>query len=475
MSEIRLTTLPTAAGASSASSARHRRANNRLAIFLIVFVGLSPIPFGSNRPSIWAISALVLATAGVIYAIALWRSGGQFRFAPRRLWVPGVLWLVLLIFLLVQAVPLGVVDGLLPFETGRGVAIKSITLSLTPGDTILMAVRYSSYALFFFLMMQISVNRDRVRKIVPVLVGIFAAHALYAMLALTQLGDTILIFEKWAYAGVATGTFVNRNSFATFLAMGAVVCAAALFREASRGRKVQRPGFGAGLMASGRGRQVVYGVVLLLILVTLISTRSRMGGFAGLAGLLWVGLVAATKMAHRGWRALALVAGATAFGSGVLVFLFGGGLLERLGQVEAAAGVRADLYEQVRQMIWARPFTGFGGGSFEVAFRLFHELPVNPDVVWDKAHSTYLGLWAELGLFFGSIPIVIMAIFLVSAVRLAISRKRNWMAPTAAAGAILVAAIHSLVDFSLEIQANTYMLLAIVALGIASEMKSSDT
>jgi O-antigen ligase len=63
---------------------------------------------------------------------------------------------------------------------------------------------------------------------------------------------------------------------------------------------------------------------------------------------------------------------------------------------------RLQLYQQVFTMIKARPLTGFGFDSFPPAFEMFHKTPVTAGFVWDKAHSTYLTLWAEAGLLFGS-------------------------------------------------------------------------
>ncbi|MNU11818.1 hypothetical protein D3C72_2599710 [compost metagenome] len=53
------------------------------------------------------------------------------------------------------------------------------------------------------------------------------------------------------------------------------------------------------------------------------------------------------------------------------------------------------------------------------------------------------------------------------------ARRGSWRAQTVAVGAIAVGAVHSTVDFSLEIQANTIMFLALIALGYASTLKSS--
>jgi O-antigen ligase len=114
-------------------------------------------------------------------------------------------------------------------------------------------------------------------------------------------------------------------------------------------------------------------------------------------------------------------------------------------------------------MIAARPLTGFGADSFPLAYEIFHRPPVPADLVWDRAHSTYLTLWAESGLVFGSLPP------LAGALALALLWPRR-QAPLAAAAiaALCLSGLHSLVDFSLEIPANLYLLLAVTGLGLGA-------
>lgn len=171
---------------------------------------------------------------------------------------------------------------------------------------------------------------------------------------------------------------------------------------------------------------------------------------------------------HRGWYLLWLPAALVVIGAAI--YLYGQGLVERLGSQAEAADVRLDLYVQVIEMIRARPLLGYGGGAFEQAFQLFHHPPVSPDLVWDRAHNTYLALWAELGLVAGSVPILLVG---TAAIRLAwnsSSAGSDWTGRVAATGVVLVAATHSLADFSLEIQANTILFVILLGIGISARM-----
>jgi O-antigen ligase len=428
---------------------RQGRLNTLLAGALVAVLALAPVPLASNRPFFWAMWAAVIGGLGVVYLAVLLLRGEALRVPFGRIWLPATLLALLCAFLLFQTVPFAA-----SFVTAAGAVIAARTASLAPGGTWLMLLQVASYGLFFFLMLQVAANRSRARQLLVALFVVVVVHAAYSLAALTLFADSLLFFEKWAYFGFATGSFVNRNSFATFLAFGLVLGVLLSFRSL-RDSDLRRP-----------GSAMLYLAATGLILAALVATGSRMGLVAGLAGSSLAALLAVGKGSSQGRRRLLLVL-LPVVGALAVLMLYGAGTLERLGSLETDANVRGDLYLQVWQMILARPWLGYGGGAFEVTYPLFHQLPVSPDLVWDKAHSTYLALWAELGMVAGSIPLLIVLVLGIDALRLYLGRRGDWTAPAATVAAIVVAALHSIVDFSLEMEANALFFLAILAIGVA--------
>ncbi len=428
---------------------RQRRVNGVLTTILVAIVAIAPILLGSNRPFFWAFWAAVIGAVAVLYLVALLVRGETLRMPLRRLWLPASLLAALLVFLGAQMAPIATA-----FVGASGDVIASATLSLAPGATWLTLLQFATYGLFFFLMLQVAANRSRARRIGVALFVVVVAHALYGLFALVLLDDSLLFFPKWAYEGFATGGFVNRNSFATFLAFGLVLGVLLAARELK----------GDG----GRANAAVILAGSALILATLVATGSRMGLFAGLVGSAVAVLMAGAKD-EKTTRTRGLLLAILPIAAAIVVFiLYGAGTFDRLGSLESDANVRGDLYQQVIGMIAARPWLGYGGGAFELAYPLFHQLPVSPDLVWDKAHSTYLSLWAELGLVAGSIPMLLIAWIAIDALRLYLGRRSgDWTAPAAAVAVTVVAALHSTVDFSLEMQANVFFFLAVLAVGVA--------
>lgn len=444
------------------------KANDLIGWFLLAIIVLSPIPLGNNPPIFWAIAGLLVGTAATAYLAFAARSREGLRVPLRSLrpfLLPGA---VLCLWLVIQALPLGRLVGPFVFRGAAGQTVASETLSLAPGSTWMMLIRMLTYGLIFFLAAQIGANDRRARWMLKVVFWAIVVHAGFGLFQLTQLNDTILGFEKKHYLGVATGTFINRNSYATFLAMGLTIGAALVARNViSERARNERIG------------DVIYSVMVLLggmfvIVVALLATQSRMGFFAGTVGVALVVLLTSRWLPRATLVFPLLLIALLAVGTG-LAWYFGQGLLERVISLAGASSDRQAIYGQVFAMILERPWLGYGGGAFELAFPLFYGPPLSAELVIDKAHSTYLTLAAELGIVAALIPIGIVAwLFGRNAVRF-------WHDPDgavlrlAAVGVIAVGGVHSIVDFSLEMQANAILLVALLGLGFVGGRRPQGT
>ena len=329
------------------------------------------------------------------------------------------------------------------------------SISLVPDATMLAALRFSGYLMFLVLLIEIATRRRRVALLLRrVFLGI-TVEAAWALIALKLLGDTALWGEKTAYLGVATGSFVNRNSLATFLGFGLVLGVALLGKEIlpSTGRAahprslLERFGDGSGLVL----------VAMLVILLALLATGSRLGLVSALFGVMvtWAALLwRSERRSWLLWAGLGVVA---------LVWMMVAGALF----LELDGAMRLTLYRQVLQMIATRPWAGFGLDGFGPAFEAFRAPPLPGDLTFGMAHNTYLTLWAELGVVMGSLPPLVLLAAAMACVRSLWRRDGFATAAAAALGGLGVAAVHSLGDFSLEIPANVYVFQCILALGLA--------
>lgn len=433
--------------------------NDRLALALLAILFLAAIPFGSNRPFFWALWTSATGLVGTVYFASL-RSRALELSRPLHgmlfLLVP---FLAIALFICLQLSPTGAILASFGVDASVSGPFGTGYFSLTPGDSWLSLCRWITYGLVFLLAAQLASRSRRRLFVMKGLFSIVTAQALYSLAALTQFGDTILFFDKWAYEGVATGTFVNRNSLATFLALGLVIGSTYLLvggqvvdRSRSRSQRKRPP-------KMDLNERVFWAVGSLTIFSALLSTQSRMGIGAALIGVLTALLMPrGTSSVSR--RAYAIVAVSAV--AAVAYFGFG---FDRFLLVEKAAETRIELYRQVIEMIVDRPLMGFGAGSFEYAYPLYHAPPVSSAYVWERAHSTYLQLWSELGVVAGSVPIIMVVTLLVATWR---GTRRNGGAKPeqlAMVGAVACVAVHSLVDFSLEIEAVALLFVVILAIG----------
>lgn len=449
------------------TSAAYTKLNDRLAVYLVAIMVLTPMPLASHRPVWWLVLGLLIGGG------AVWHLLHGTRIAPHRtlqvmkhrhLFIAG---LGVVVFGMIQSLPIAgmLPDALLRLPGLAGYDPTFATISVAPDASQLGALRVAVYLCFLALVLEAAKQPRRGERIGWLLFFGITAHAAWGLISLNLLDDTLLFGAKTAYHGVATGTFVNRNSYATFLGFGIVLgIALSLGRYASpRIRASRDPSW------FGPERMELLGVwaMIGLIALALLATQSRMGVAATtIAGLL-------TFVVMRIKQQRSIKATITVASLGLAVFttaavLRGGqGVLERFLFVEGASETRLDFYHQMIGMIWARPFTGYGLDAFAPAFELHRAPPITALRVLELGHNSYLTLWVELGLIIGSLPLIALVATAVAIIRRIKRRSTDLAMPIAALGVLCLGAIHSLVDFSLEIPANVLVFLAVVAIGAA--------
>ncbi|MDE0590905.1 O-antigen ligase family protein [Halocynthiibacter sp. C4] len=288
-------------------------------------------------------------------------------------------------------------------------------------------------------------------QLADVLLFGIALNAIVALLFLYGFNDFSICGPKQHYLGSATGTYINRNAFASLLSMGLILGVS----------RFAHPQFDKGFWA----RVCACGAIV----AALLATQSRAAILLGL-GIASICFAVSVGAGQRRTLRVALfvlpfvavVAGLTAV-SGRSVFAF------------VDLQTRAELWHQTLIMIADRPFTGFGLDTFPMAFERYHLPSLPVDVVWLHPHNTYLTLWSELGMIAGSlIPLAVGWVFLVL-LHAQYPSANHSSIRVAAIGVISFASLHALVDFSMEIQANVFLFIAIIALALVECRSRSET
>lgn len=454
-----------------------------LALLLLLLLTL-PLPFGGARP--WAANLFVMAAGALLAGWTLLSLRGSGR--EGGLWPHGTgpaltvaavaLWAVL------QALPVWpeAIAHPLWAETGailgRDIGHR---ISLAPDATIRSAGMLAACAAIFFVSAQLCRNRRNAHRLLAAVVAGCLFYAVYGIATYLFLDNRILWMERWAYHDDVASTFVNRNSFACFAALGLVSTLALLVGKLSEAwtdpdtRRLALLG-----MVERAG---TYGLILLAAAVVLLSgilmSHSRGGLAAAAAGSAVAILLCARARRRTGLlRALLLLCGLA--GLTVMLQIGGEGTIFRI--VNEGAVQAREIYNTVMlRAIASSPLVGYGMGAFEQTFSLFLDrqaalaLSGNaPLLSVDRGHNDYLEGMLGLGIpaalvLWGSIAAVA-----IRCVRGSVTRRRDWACPGAAAAAVTVVAVHSLVDFSLQMPAVAATCAALLGMGHAQSRSSRD-
>ena len=169
---------------------------------------------------------------------------------------------------------------------------------------------------------------------------------------------------------------------------------------------------------------------------------------------------------------LALILAAPALG----YVLLGGQVTERLGEHGLTGGGRWETYVSTIHLILDHPLLGSGLGTFQFIFPRYRSADVSIWGIWDRAHNTFLELAAEVGIPLAGLIAIAWILALILMLRGSFRRQRGAILPIAGFVCCLIAVLHSMVDFSLQVPGFAITTMALMGLGLAqSEREQIDS
>ena len=457
---------------------------NLLALSLWLALLWAPLPLGSNRW--WAIGLLALWVWLTLAAAAGWA-------AWRGQWP--------------EMVAAGPGKALPPHLLMAGLAVLPALQILQPDGTadrfqtgvyLLTTLTYLGAAL---LVMQLCTTAERVKATLLVLVLGALGQAVMAILLFSGHGKYSLFFFEFAQGARATGTFPNPDHLAGYMEMGLAAGLGLMFALMSQKEVITQSGKTTDpawlknlrhLLNFVMSTKMILRLGLVVMVIALVMTHSRMGNAAFFASLIVMGAALAAQSPKMRKTALWLVVSVVVIDVVVIGQWVGlEKVMDRLQQTElSTAGetgqpaattltvppyslAEETLGERLRaplltlNLIAERPWTGFGGGSFFTVFPPYK----TPDMpwFWNHAHNDYVEVAADLGLP-GLALLLALGIWTLIRIwpRMKDSASSLERGVAVAAGVALTAlALHSLVDFNLHIPANALTLTVLVCLAWA--------
>lgn len=445
---------------------------------------LAPLPVGSNLDWAWLILAAIIFLLIAIWCLQYLRNQVTVTsvIASPLCRASIVFFLCALLWQGLQALPIPVdwLDKLpspaaqLYRQTYAVIAPQAApewaAISVDASVTAKMALRSVSYFSLFMLLLLLIGSRKRLLLFCYVLLVSGLFQALYGSLMTLSGMEYLLGVKKLDYLGYATGTFVNRNHFAGYLEMTLAVGMGLLMVRSKSKEHTEIVGQGwrrrlRQLLNLVLSSKAIFRLILIVMVIGLILSRSRMGNGAFFNSLLITGFIAImVSSAFRKPGVYLLLLSIIA----IDVFLLGSwfGLekvVQRMEQTSIASEERDDVDQGLLPMIEDFNWAGSGAGTFEYAFPAYVSGNYGG---YDHAHNDYLELLSDLGVIGFSCLAGLVSISLWQALKALRYRRSSFVRGMGFAGFMgtLSLLIHSSVDFNLQIPANAMLFIAMLAI-----------
>lgn len=436
---------------------------------LLALIVWLPIPLGSNRDWAWAITEIWIALQSICLIVA-YRGRLPFSLITHYQYLLGS-------FILFQGwvwfqtlpLPWDVLNTLSPKsnEIYQLVGAPQGFISLDPRITFAAFLKGVAYTLLIFNAIFLIHSSQRMKQVVLVLVISGTIQAFYAaMMVLLNITESPVFGLK--EIGIATGSFVYKNHLANYLVMSLCMGVGLIVTQLHTSPSSSQFVFIRRLLEGILSRKMYVRLCLIIMVIALVMTRSRMGNTAFFAATTIGGIIALLFYKQKPRALTALVGSIIAIDTIIIGALFG---LENVKQRLVATSMNTESRDQV--VIWAwdiirdYPWTGTGMSSFYTVFPMYSQADIG---FYDYAHNDYIQFLVEAGipatLLIGSMVLYSFWRALTT-IRTRQSRTMKGIA-LGCMMAIIGMLIHISVDFNLQPMANAFTFILILFLANAT-------
>lgn len=428
--------------------------NNKLSIkhskwlnAYLLIIALSPLPFASNRLWAWSLLAAFTFFLLTAYFIDCYR---KKKPSLEHIDKSSSLQLKLFILLIIWIV-------------------FSITFNLdsNTSDIILSTIKSAFFIGFFTLgVISIKTLQDAKRVMLMVVLSAIFQSTYGAFMTLSGI-EWGFFSNKTSYIGKATGTFINRNHFAGYLelslgiSIGLMMSTETKFSGTIR-EKIRK------VIKLILSEKALIRLGIIIMVIALVLSRSRMGNTAFFTGLLVAGTLSLLLMRKKSKSLIILLASLIIFDVAIMSTFFGiKQVAERIQKTSPKYETRDEVAKDAIDMILDKPLLGHGIGTFKYTYPNYRSESVYNIRIYDHVHNDYLEFLIELGIP-GFLLLVIITLISLKNSILSLKNSRSRLSKSMAFSCLMgvtVIAIHSTVDFNLQIPANALLFIIILTLG----------
>lgn len=369
-------------------------------------------------------------------------------------------------------------------DADAAVAVPRHAISIVPGATRLGLLLLCAQAIFLAGLLR-GLSRTLARRLTMGLVVVGCILAIVGIAQKALLGEVayngMKIYGFWTPESLLTspfGPFVNKNHFGGWMLM-VIPLSLGLAMDAFEREGGVRGGVGRWLVwlsSPGGGRVLMQASAALLMIVSLMMTRSR-SAMACLALMTLFAAVAVWRRTRSG-----RVAAGVASGFGVLVLvgaLYAGSdaAIGRFVTETNSAQLRLSIWTVALDVLRGFPLFGSGLNTFGTA-TIFYQQPGAAH--YREAHNDYLQVLVECGAAGAAfLGVALAGVWSGIRQRFAADREPEsyWLRVGAIIGLAAIA-VQSLIEFSLQLPGNAAVLAVLLALALylpATRQASSAT
>ncbi|HAS61291.1 MAG TPA: polymerase, partial [Vibrio sp.] len=435
-----------------------------------------PIPLGSNRIWAWTIGEVWIAITAFVLAWVLYKDGGtnKNRESISIQQLKAFRWLItpvavfqIWVFIQIIPLPISVLEWISPTSASayQNVAAKWGYISLDPAATYIALIKGIAYLFFICCSAILIHSKKRLKTVMLAIVISGTLQALYASVNVLLGVESSWIFSL-PETDIATGSFVYKNHLANYLllclSMGIGLIVIDLSNSQERLSSWQE--WVNEVLQLLVSKKMLVRFALIIMVIALVMTRSRMGNSAFFVATFVTGGIAWLCYKQRPPKLTWLLISLFIIDIVILGSFFG---LEKVQERIVESHLRSDTRLLVVE--WSIPMmkdfllTGSGLGSFYIVFPSYTQQAIG---YYDHAHNEYVQFVAEAGL-----PATLMlGGMLLWAFGLSIwvmSNRNSQTCKGAAFGGLIALCamlIHIWVDFNLQAPANTVTFLTILVL-----------
>jgi O-antigen ligase len=430
-------------------------------------VALAPLPLGSTEPAMVAIWCVVLGATVILASL--------FEVRTPQLVFIGLAAVLVVMYGVVLHEQLSVHPWFAsphPIwkETAETLQIPIVPLVSIARNQPWFAIGAPLAALLSFLSgLLVGASRSRAHQLLNVIAWSGVAYAIYGI-AFDLVDPATGNFR--ARPIPLTSTFLNRNTAAVYFGACSVIWLLLLcerLRQQIPNERSRRDSAHIDRPPLWLAQRMLLLAMMIVCLLATFMTNSKAG--VGLSLMSFV--VAVLAFFYRDLAGRRILFAAAAGGGVALLTLYvlAGNVFARFYEQGLMDHTRLSLDRSTLRMIADRPWFGSGLGTFNLAFPAYRSDDISMWGIYD-AHNTLLELAAEAGLPLASIVVIGWMIAFGVLAHGIVIRRRDRIIPAAAFAVGLVAAFHSVVDFSLQIPGFAIVVFGLLGAGVAQSFSS---